>query len=166
MSDWFLFDDVEKFAPGALGQPGRRTFFIQVQADGRTVSVKCEKLHVASLAKAFLDLLTDLPSDGGRAENAARPTEPVNPRWSLGAIGLGYEPDHDRIIVTLQEATEATAEEDPATSEAGQIRLHLTRDQAAAFANLGNRLVASGRPTCVLCHSPIDPEGVTCVCWN
>lgn len=171
MSNWYLFDDVDRFAPGAIGAPGQRTFFLQVQADGRVVTVKCEKLHVAALAKAFRDLLTDLPSDGRRVAPTVQPTDPVDPRWSLGSIGLGYEPNQDRIVVMLHEAPDVGVASDEDSSDtdstdAGRIRLHITRDQAAAFADRGNELVAAGRPTCVLCSSPVDPEGVTCGCWN
>jgi hypothetical protein len=32
----FDFDSAEGFATGAIGEPGERTFYVQVRAEGRT----------------------------------------------------------------------------------------------------------------------------------
>ncbi len=51
MGFYFDFEDADAFATGAIGQPGDRTFYVQVRGDGRTVSMKSEKQQVAALAE-------------------------------------------------------------------------------------------------------------------
>lgn len=56
----FLFDEPERFVAGTVGQPGDRTFFLQVSHRGRTVSVSLEKTQVAVLADRMDELLTEV----------------------------------------------------------------------------------------------------------
>ena len=60
MSSSFRFDEPEAFTAGTVGEPGARTFFLQVVEAGQVVSLKCEKQQVAALAQYLAELL---PSD-------------------------------------------------------------------------------------------------------
>lgn len=160
MSESFDLPDVDRFVAGALGDPGRRTFYFQIAAGPLLLSLKCEKLQVTALAEAFAKMLVDLPPP----PEARRPGDdelvlPVRPEWSVGSIGLGYEANRDRIVVVLEEAV-------PEDDDGAKARFSITRAQAALFAERSEALVRAGRPTCVLCSSPIDADGFTCHCYN
>lgn len=40
MSLYFEFDTTDTFTTGALGEPGQRTFVLQVRADGQRITIK------------------------------------------------------------------------------------------------------------------------------
>ena len=90
----------------------------------------------------------------------------------LGPIGLGYDRSNDRLLVQLEElvASDEEADEDVEVSEdasdRGHIRLYMTRSQAAAFCDHADDLVAAGRPSCMWCGNPIDPDGHPCPRMN
>ena len=77
--------------------------------------------------------------------------------WAVGSLGVGYDEPRDRIVVIASEAVEEERQEEPATA-----RFHLTRGQAAAFAERARELVEAGRPPCPLCSLPMDPDGHIC----
>ena len=60
-SESFRFDHPDFFVAGAIGEPGRRVFYLQAAQDAEIVSLRCEKQHVASLAQHLDELLSDLP---------------------------------------------------------------------------------------------------------
>ncbi|MFM8777090.1 MAG: DUF3090 family protein, partial [Actinomycetota bacterium] len=42
MSLYFEFEHTDAFTAGALGEPGHRTFLLQVRAEGQRITIKCE----------------------------------------------------------------------------------------------------------------------------
>ena len=160
MSASFEMDHVDGFVAGTVGEPGARTFFFQITNGGTLLSFKCEKLQVAALAEAVGKLLVDLPGRPIAATNDEL-SVPVLAEWVVGSIGIGYEAESDRIVVVLEEV-EVDGDED----DSGRARFFLTRAQASSFAERTAELISGGRPTCVLCASPINPDGFTCVCFN
>jgi uncharacterized repeat protein (TIGR03847 family) len=167
-------DNVEAFVSGAIGQPGSRTFFVQVAGDGALISMKCEKQHVSTLCQALGSMLTDLPPvDPAVVPRLAGLRTPVLAEWVLGPMGVGYEAETDRIVILFREIqvfdSEAEAEEEmnePLTPWNATVKFTITRGQAVAFVEHGMELVKAGRPSCVVCGSPIDPDGFRCVCFN
>jgi uncharacterized repeat protein (TIGR03847 family) len=159
MSESFDLSDVDRFVAGAVGKPGHRTFYFQISVGPLIVSLKCEKAHVGRLAEAFAKLLVDLPAPEPVPLVDDELITPVRPEWAVGSIGLANERGRDRILVVFEEAV-------PEGDEGARTRFSLTRAQAASFARQAELLVKAGRPTCVLCSSPIDPDGYTCHCFN
>ena len=47
-----------------------------------------------------------------------------------------------------------------------RVRLFLSRGQAWAFVEHTEEVVAAGRPTCMWCSGPIDPDGHPCPRMN
>ena len=160
MSTSFEMENVDGFVAGTVGEPGARTFFFQITNAGSLLSFKCEKLQVAALAEAVGKLLVDLPSEPVTVTTAEL-SVPVLAEWVVGSIGIGYEAESDRVVVVLEEV-----EMDGDDDDAGRARFFLTRAQASSFAERSNDLIGGGRPTCVLCAAPINPDGYTCVCFN
>ena len=104
MGFYYDFENADAFATGAIGTPGERTFYMQVRADGRTVSVKCEKQQVAALAQYLRSMLADMPDMTGSVNNATATLQnPVEQDFVLGSVGLGVDRSNMRMVVQLEE---------------------------------------------------------------
>ena len=107
MTFYFEFDEADAFATGAIGNPGERTFYLQVRAEGRTISVKCEKAQVAQMAEYLRGMLSDLPEPRQAPSiEIARLQGPVEQDFILGTIGLGIDRSSMKMIVQLEEMPE------------------------------------------------------------
>lgn len=172
MGELYEFGDVESIAVGAIGLPGRRTFYVQVRAEGQRITVKCEKQQVQALAQYLDNLLDDLPAPSDRplaqSLELVLPVEPAS--FTVGPIGLAFDQETDRFVVVLEEFVVPdpdTGELDPDDVSAGsKLRFHITRGQAQAFAEHGDSVVAAGRPPCGWCGLPMDPDGHACPKMN
>lgn len=167
MAVFYEFEDVDTFTTGAIGRPGDRTFYLQLRTGGRNVSVKCEKQQVAAMAEHLGRVLVDLPPADQRPLPAALElSTPVDQVFVLGPIGLGYDRSRDRVVVQLEEMVPTGDDGEPLTEDRGQVRVHLSRDQAVAFCDHASKVVAAGRPDCPWCSLPIDPDGHPCPRMN
>ena len=112
MSVFHEFDDVDKFTVGTQGQPGARTFFLQIRADGTRLAVKCEKQQAAAISQYLDKVLADLPPAEDRPiQGAMEMSDPVDPVFVLGPIGLGYDRTNDRVLLQLEEVGEVDEEQ-------------------------------------------------------
>jgi uncharacterized repeat protein (TIGR03847 family) len=152
---------VSRVTVGALGEPGQRTFYLQGRQDSTLVTLLTEKEQVTSLGQGIIDLLTRL---GDRAD-APAPTsayelaleQPVEPLFRIGQLGLGFDQESDLLVIV---AYALPLEENAETVDV--VRFWGTRDQMRALARHVTEVAAAGRPICVLCGRPIDPEGHFC----
>ena len=168
MSVFFEFDEVDSFTTGTVGEPGNRTFYVQVRADGQRVTVKCEKQQTAAIVQYLRRVLSDLPPAEDRPMPAALElVEPVEESFVLGPIGLGYDRATDKVLIQLEEIGEVDEEGEPIEDDSrGHVRLYVSRGQATAFCDHADRIVEAGRPECQWCGHPIDPDGHACPRMN
>ena len=173
MSVFFEFDEVDNFAATAVGEPGSRVFYLHARAGTQRVTVKCEKQQVTAISQYLRRVLSDLPPPEDRplpgAVELGELEDLANQAFVLGPIGLGYDRGNDRVLVQLEELVPSDADEDEPVEPApdrGHIRLYVTRSQAAAFCDHADEVVAAGRPLCVWCGFPMDPEGHPCPRMN
>jgi uncharacterized repeat protein (TIGR03847 family) len=190
MADSIEFDDIDSLATGAVGEPGQREFYIQARTSSTQLTVLVEKEQVALLsteAVAFLDRIADdYPEDRGEVERAAAALqEPTVPLFRARLIGLGFDPERERVLIELRERSEdeddelegerpegpaaAPPEASPTEEEEEEgyvARIYATRSQVRAMAARGAAAVAAGRPPCPLCDMPMDPAGHRCPRWN
>ena len=140
---------VTRFVAGAVGPPGRRTFYLEV--DGEWFLV--EKQQVAALAARGLDLARQL----GVPERDPGPPlgEPGEPAFRVVEIGIGVE-DGEAVIVL---SPDGSSGEEP-------VAFTVTGDQLEAMARRALTSVAAGRPACRFCGLPIDPGGHACPASN
>ena len=75
MSDSFDFRTASHFTVGAIGEPGRRVFFLQAGDQHEHVSLKLEKQQAIALATFLRTVLDDMPVP----DNDPRPMALVNP---------------------------------------------------------------------------------------
>jgi uncharacterized repeat protein (TIGR03847 family) len=157
------------FVAGAVGRPGRRSFYMEVQSGTRTVVMACEKEHVAALCSQGLRLLslTEVEIDEAATELLVaamldrRPS--AEPDFRIGAIGIGVDQDGD-VALSLQQAQ--SEEEEQAQEEAGGIDFVVGPTMFRAMALVGLRVVAAGRSICPHCGLPMDPDGHDCPAGN
>ena len=160
----------EVFTADYVGEPGHRTFYLQIRTASATSTLLAEKEQVAVLADKLRELLVLVDStDTVLASTPARDpalalSSPIEPDWRVGAMGLAYEEDADRILIVVQQAS-GEEEEEEEIDEAG-VRVAVRRDQARAFVLHALAVVAEGRPLCQLCGLPIDPSGHMCPASN
>jgi uncharacterized repeat protein (TIGR03847 family) len=179
MTFYFDFENADAFATGAIGRPGERTFYLQVRAEGRTISVKCEKQQVAEMANHLRGMLNDMPEPAhGTSPDIAMLQGPVEQDFVLGTIGLGVDRAAMRMIVQLEEMIVLDLDDEEDLEDyleeveeddelpASVVRVLLTPDQARAFCDVADMVVSSGRPPCRWCGAPLDPSGHACPKMN
>jgi uncharacterized repeat protein (TIGR03847 family) len=180
VSVFFEFDEVDTFTATAVGEPGSRVFYLHARAGSQRLSVKCEKQQVRAIAQYLRRVLSDLPPPESRPmPSAVDVRDPGEQAFVLGPIGLGYDRGNDRLLVQLEELVPTELDDDDDdddddselevlddVEDRGHIRLYVTRSQAAAFCDHADELVAAGRPNCMWCGNPIDPEGHPCPRMN
>ena len=166
------FDPPERFVAGTVGQPGERTFFLQASGGGRTVSVALEKVQVQVLADRLGELLDTARRAGAPIGDETGPEDtapldvPVEEEFRVGALGLAWDGETQRVVVEALAQADGDSEEVEPLSDAEDgpdaLRVHLTAAGARAFVARAQRVVAAGRPPCPLCGLPLDPEGHIC----
>lgn len=154
MSPSLDLGDLDRFAVGARGSVGRRTFLLQCQTGSALLTLKVEKQQVAVLAEYLGRLLRDLPRPGHLPEHLDV-EEPAEPHWVVGTLGVSYEEHADRVALVAEELV-------PEDEDGDSAHFTITREQAAAFAIRATALVEAGRPPCPLCGLPLDPSGHQC----
>ncbi len=163
------FRNPDLFTTGTTGPPGHRVFFLQVAEEGRVMSLRLEKQQVAALADSLEGMLDDVGEPDGASSRDLDLLEPPAAEWTVGVLGVAYDPSADRILVAAQELEPDRTEEAPRDSEPGDLaatRVLLTRAQAAGFVHRARTVVEAGRPTCLFCGLPRDPEGHACPRMN
>jgi uncharacterized repeat protein (TIGR03847 family) len=140
-----------------IGPPGQRTFFLQAAQGTTVITMIIEKEHAAALSIAIQGVLNRL--GGGRTDEEFDPSSldlilPVEPLFRVGKLGLGYDQEHDMLVIMAEEL--AAEEDQPVT----QVRIWADRVKMAALARKAAVTVSSGRPLCPLCGEAIEPDEV------
>ena len=163
MSDSFSFDDVEYFTVGTLGPRGERVFYLQGRAEGSLVSLRLEKQQVAALADYLHRVLDDLPEVTlGPPPSDLSLREPVVAAWTVGALGVAYADDDDRVVLLAEELVDEESLDDPA-----HARFALRREQVIGLIERAREVVSAGRAPCPFCGSPLQPRDAGwCACSN
>jgi uncharacterized repeat protein (TIGR03847 family) len=168
----FTYDlnPVQSIVAGAIGEPGRRTFFLQGRAGRQVVNLMLEKQEVSSLATALLQLLQEVEErypDLPPAINQSRKLtlEPVSePDFRVAQMSVGYDEAKDMvwIIAKALVMNDAGQVVDPERDDVPAARFVATRNQIRALSEHASDVVLAGRPVCPLCGRPIDRGGHFC----
>jgi uncharacterized repeat protein (TIGR03847 family) len=168
VSESFDFREPIHFTAGAVGEPGRRVFYLQAAQQARLVSLKIEKQQVAALADYLETVLEDLPEPVGESP-APELLEPTVPDWTVGQIAVGIDETAGLVVLVVEELVIDDDDDEPeidpfepAEPAGATLRLHLSPEQAAGFIRTAAELMESGRPSCRLCGQPMDPAGHPC----
>jgi uncharacterized repeat protein (TIGR03847 family) len=168
VAESYELDPVDWITAGALGEPGRRTFYIQARVGHGLVALVVEKGQVRMLAQLAQELLARVdvavtPDD--LDTNAQQLLEPVVPAWRAGTLSLGMDDEGERFLLEAEELGEAEEDDD---EEPAVARFWMSREQLVALAAYAAFAVEAGaRETCRLCSRPIDPlAGHVCPVQN
>ena len=167
------FSHPQRFVVGTVGQPGDRTFVLQVSDAATPVSVVCEKEQASVLAEKVIELLdqvrrsgVEVPDDADEELIDTDPLDqPIEPEFRVSSMGIGWDPSDESIIIEAHGESEDEDVPDIGDDEGDgpdTLRVRLTPIDALAFSIRTSRVVAAGRPQCPFCHLPIDPDGHIC----
>jgi len=178
------FDWPDRVVVGTVGQPGSRTFYLQVRSGSQIVSIALEKQQSALLADSIDEILDQLMSTEGNPFSVPTSTpvelvdnepleQPVEEDFRTGTMTLGWDPTTVQIVIEafpIVVVDEDDLGDDPldvvdaATVDPEQmLLLRIPVGTARAFAKRTHEVVGAGRPLCPLCGDPIDPDGHDCV---
>ncbi|CAB4968664.1 unannotated protein [freshwater metagenome] len=141
------------------------------------MTVRCEKQQVATIAQYIRRALAHLPvPEGQPPRSVMQLAEPITQAFILGATALEFNNSADHFILHLKEFAPLVDEDDSDFADdddededdipGAHARVSLTRAQAMAFCDHADRTVSAGRPDCVYCDLPINPDGHFCPRMN
>lgn len=146
----------------ALGEPGQRRFRLLVSSGQETTVLWMEKMQVDALGHALEQLLSQLPDTavmGGISEAEPQFDLGSERQFRVGKIEIGYDETRDRIVVIAYDMEEP--------EEYGPAAIcRLSRAQSAEISDEAERVVAAGRPRCVMCGMPMGPGPHACANQN
>jgi len=157
---------VEHITADAIGQPGKRIFYLHAWQAEQTVTLILEKLQLQTMAVGIEQFLAEIQDKFPEFPEASAEYDedkmhihpPVDPLFRLGEIGMGFDADQDLIVLVLREVLV----EDTQPEDASVVRVWCTRSQIRALARWSVELASRGRPICPQCGGPIEPEGHFC----
>ncbi len=146
----------------ALGEPGQRRFRLLIASESETIVLWMEKMQVDALSRALEQLLDQLAGEEELVASAE-----IEPQFDLGSdrqfrvgkLEIGYDDTRDRIVLIAYDI-----EEPEAFGPAAVCRL--TRTHSAEISEEAERVVAAGRPRCVMCGTPMGPGPHACANQN
>ena len=120
-----------------------------------------EKEHLAALALALNRLLeqTKDTDDGEESQPSIASTAfPDSPDvdFQLSRLGIGHDEEATAISIFAYDL-DVDADDDIPT-----FSCQIDRLQARSFAKSAEEIVNAGRPVCLLCGGPINPDGHEC----
>jgi len=166
----------DRVVVGTVGEPGSRTFYLQVRTGARIVSIAMEKQQSALLSEKIDEMLDQLMDTQGNPFSVPTTTpielvdndpldQPVAEEFRTGAMGLGWDPSTVQIVLEaypIVEGDETSEFEVVSLEPAEMLTVRMPVGTARAFAKRTREVVGAGRPMCPLCGNPIDPDGHTC----
>lgn len=172
----FDFAAVDAIDAESIGEPGKRTFRVRILRGDESASLWVEKQQLSALGEAIPRLIEQLDSDDQHPDVDSRPISyfPDDPtvEFKVGRLALGYAAQEDRLVLVAHDLGPDPDEEDDMGLGGEQeseydpdvpaFSCRFTREQARFLSNSCADAVAGGRPACVLCHRPINPEGHMC----
>ena len=161
----FDLNPVEWITTDAVGEPGKRVFYLQARKRLDLVTLICEKEHIGALSLAIEQLLLSVVDYDADAVVEPDPVLhegielefPLEPAFRVAEVNLGYDQVSEQLVVIAYELLSEDDDNKPSIA-----RFWTTPAQMRAFAIRGHEIVAAGRPTCAMCGEPIDPEGHFC----
>src|SRR6266849_1823350 len=159
----FELDPVDHIAVAAVGEPGRRQFFLLATGAGRALTLRREKSQMQALLVRLQQMLEAQDLEGVTPAGGDSGLEPGEPEWKVGEMGLGYHEDRHMFVLV---ASQGVAGEEGARDDAPSVRFWLSHKQVVAFSKQAETVLGAGRPLCPRCGLPMDPAGHPCPVSN
>lgn len=158
----FVFESVERFIAGTVGEPGERAFFIQARNGGRLVTVALEKAQVAALTERLEIVIKDLSKNGFSLVIERMPRDnaalelPIDAEFDVGAISMAWDEEAKSMSIELFEM-----QSDQSQAE-NSLTVSINLGMCAGFVQRCKALLRAGRLPCPFCGMPIDPQSHLC----
>ena len=115
----------DRFVAGTVGLPGNRTFFLQARKGSALVSVVLEKVQVQVLAERLALLVAEIGRRGVQVPEALAPSdddtaplgEPLVEAFRVGTMTLGWDPEHEQVVIEARAQEEVDENEDEAPDD-------------------------------------------------
>ena len=150
--------------PVTFGEPGRRTFKLDLQSGSAVCALWLEKEQLFQLGVYLRDYVASLSAD-----EKERTSEPKESSWTGGEESIDFKAgqmflSHDKESNSfyLQAHERETEEEERPEGDAESVSFWITMSQATSLAVDSLQICAAGRPACFLCGQPINPDGHVC----
>ena len=121
---------------GTVGPKGQRVFHLQ-----------------GGKGEAITELLDDLDERFPEGVVSEAPTtlnmdlrEPIEPLFRVAQMGLGYDEEHDLVVLVAQELIIRADDDDPDDVDPSIVRFWCSRDKMRALSVHSSGTVQSGRP--------------------
>jgi uncharacterized repeat protein (TIGR03847 family) len=151
MKEFGLLDEM---IAGALGEPGNRTFLIELRSTTERAWYLVEKRQVAALALEAAQLLEAAGFEGADAGPTGPELElPTEVAFRVGDIDLAYVEASGLVEIVLHPIDETRDE---------AVAFSVTPVQLDLMARTAAEAVAGGRPACPRCGLAMDPDGHHC----
>ncbi len=154
-----------------FGEPGQRTFRLDVHSGPAHCSVWMEKEQLFQLAVHLRDTVGRLSQEERDKESDQREESwsggELTVDFKAGQMSLSYDLDSNAFYIQAYEReTEEPADregpQNEPSSDAESVSFWITTAQAGVLGEEALKICAAGRPTCFLCGQPINPEGHAC----
>ncbi len=158
----YSLGSLSKVEAVTFGQPGQRTFRVDLHSGAAFCSVWLEKEQLLQLGVYLRDIVAGLS-----AEDKDRVSQPAEASWTggvatidfkAGQMALRHDAESNSFYV---EAFAQETDETPA-EEGDSVGFWITVGQAQELSAESLRICAAGRPICFLCGQPINPDGHVC----
>ncbi len=165
----------------AVGQPGQRRFRLFAASARGTTIMWMEKEYLNHLSLTIDHALAQITEGqllrteaqvGGYAPPEGMPANfPRTPDhdFQVGQIGLTYEEQSEMFMLTampMEIIMEPGQEPVVRVQEEDAVSIRFSQQQAHELTSAITAVVASGRPICPLCHTPLDGGPHACVKQN
>jgi len=102
----FDYAGVSKVTAGAVGEPGKRAFFLQVRAGSALMTLAVEKEQLRVLAARLEEVFATVtvPLAGPMPDMGLE--EPLQPAWRVGLVTLAFDEARNDFDISLVELVE------------------------------------------------------------
>jgi len=153
---------VEHITADAIGEPGKRVFYLQGWKDDQTVTLILEKTQLIALVAGIEDFLREIykkfpdleQEEGDYQEEKMHIIPPVDPLFRVGELHLGYHLVDDLAVIIAKEMKFGEKDEE----DLSVVRFWCTRSQLKALAAWSTEVSSRGRITCLLCGELYNPN--------
>jgi uncharacterized repeat protein (TIGR03847 family) len=172
---------VDVLGAEAVGQPGQRRFRLFALAGARSLLLWMEKEQLNALSLA-LDRVTAQITDGAMLRTIAQAVPLAEPEglpadfprrpsveFQVGQIRIGYDEQNNLLALIaspIEILLEPGQEPQAVVRDDQAVSFLFTLQQSQHLTQAISVLVASGRPVCPLCNTPLDGGPHACIRQN
>ncbi len=163
MEEHYSLEEVTLLSAFAVGVPGKRTFFLAAGHKEDWVRVWLEKEQLEAMGLAVEQLLFAISQEHHRSPRETEdpslsddvPTGMPKAELEIDQMTLGFDQERATLNISVHSSG-------PQKVDWTELSCRPTLAQLKELGGQAKSLCAAGRPRCVFCGGPIDPEGHSC----